>query len=206
MTVNVRPHQDWGEIGPLPSDVTIIDDDRSAGRLVERAWIDGAPLPAVGLTGGDLRRALGGRRDREELRRDDNVLTAAIDVGSVVVDGVRHAFVAHLVARSRTWSGPVFAVMNSEWLGDWIVAPRAHPGDGFFDLVEARLPRRDRLEARRRLRTGTHVPHPAISVRKIATGEIDFGTRRTIYVDGNRVGTARSVRIECLRGALLASV
>jgi hypothetical protein len=184
----------------------IVDGDRSAGRLVEQAWAAGRPLPTVGLTGGDLRRALGGRRTADELRHDDTVLSADIDVGSVVVDGTRYAFVAHLVARDRLWRGPVFAVMNSEWLGNWIVAPRAHPGDGFFDMLDARLSISDRIEARRRLPTGTHVPHPSISVRRIANGPIDFGRRRRLYVDGELVGTAHSVRVECHRGALRTSV
>jgi diacylglycerol kinase family enzyme len=96
--------------------------------------------------------------------------------------------------------------MNSEWLGDWDVVPRAHPGDGFFDVLEARLSLHDRLEARRRLPTGTHLPHPSITVRKFSSGDIDFGVRRAIYVDGDHVGTARTVRVECHRGALRASV
>jgi diacylglycerol kinase family enzyme len=129
-----------------------------------------------------------------------------IDVGAVIVNRQRFAFVAHVIARSRGWSGPVFAVMNSEWLGDWIVAPRAHPGDGYFDLVEARLSVGDRIKARRRLPTGTHVPHPAIHVRKITTTEIPFGTSRCVYVDGEHVGTAASMQIECHREALHAYV
>ena len=92
--------------------------------------------------------------------------------------------------------------MNSEWLGDWIVAPRAHPGDGYFDLVEARLSLGDRLKARRRLPTGTHVPHPAIQVRKITKTDINFGTTRAIYVDAEPVGAATTMQIECHPEAL----
>lgn len=204
--MSVRPNRDWGELGRLPPDAVVAATDREAGRLIERAWEGGRALPSVALVGGDLRRALGGRRDQDDLRRDDDVFGAPIDVGALVLDGRRFAFVAHLIARSRWWSGPLFAVMNSEWLGAWIVAPRAHPGDGFFDLVEARLPIGDRLEARRRLPTGTHVPHPSIGVRKITTADLDFGTTRSIYVDGELVGKAAGMRIECHRGALHAYV
>jgi hypothetical protein len=204
--MSVRPNRDWGDVGPMPAHTPVAGSDRAVGRLVEEAWAHHDPLPAVGLTGGDLRRALGGRRDGDALRRDPDVFSAGIDVGSIVVGGTRYAFVAHLVARSRWWTGPVFAVMNSEWLGDWIVAPRAHPGDGYFDLIEARLSVGDRLEAKRRLPTGTHVPHPSITVRKIATAVLPLGTTRTIYVDGERVGTATALHIECHRGALQAYV
>lgn len=204
--MSVRRNEDWGELGKMPSNAVVVTGDREVGRLVERAWSDDGALPEVGLAGGDLRRALGGRRDSRQLHVDEEVLGAMIDIGSVIVDGRRFAFVAHVIARSRWWRGPVFAVMNSEWLGDWIVAPRAHPGDGYFDLVEARLTLGDRIKARRRLPTGTHVPHPSIHVRKVTDTEIIFGTPRAVYVDGENVGTATSIRIECHREALHAYV
>ena len=204
--MSIRRNEDWGELGKMPDDAVVAAGDREVSRLVERAWSDHAALPGVGLAGGDLRRALGGRRDSRHLRDDEDVLGAMIDIGSVIVDGRRFAFVAHVVARSRLWSGPVFAVMNSEWLGDWIVAPRAHPGDGYFDLVEARLSLGDRIKARRRLPTGTHVPHPSIHVRKVTDTEIVFGTTRAIYVDGEHVGRAAAMQIECHREGLRAYV
>ena len=204
--MSVRRNEDWGELSKMPDDAVVAAGDREVSRLIERAWSDHESLPEVGLTAGDLRRALGGRRDSRHLHDDEDVLGATIDVGSVIVDGRRFAFVAHVIARSRWWSGPVFAVMNSEWLGDWIVAPRAHPGDGYFDLVEARLSLGDRIKARRRLPTGTHVPHPSIHVRKVTETEIIFGTTRAIYVDGEHVGRAAAMQIECHREGLRAYV
>jgi hypothetical protein len=204
--MSVRRNQNWGELGKMPPDAIVAAGDRAASLLVETAWNEGVAMPPVGLAGGDLRRALGGRRDSRHLRDDADVTGAMIDAGAVTVNGRRFAFVAHVVARSRSWSGPVFAVMNSEWLGDWIVAPRAHPGDGYFDLVEARLSLGDRIKARRRLPTGTHVPHPSIHVRKITTTEITFGTARAVYADGAHVGTATAMQIECHPEALRAYV
>ncbi|MEO8693536.1 MAG: hypothetical protein ABI658_08465 [Acidimicrobiales bacterium] len=200
--MSVRRNEDWGDLAKMPAATVVAASDREVGLLVERAWNDNAALPEVGLAGGDLRRALGGRRNARHLQGDDEVLVAMVDVGSVIIDGRRFAFVAQVIARSRGWTSPVFAVMNSEWLGDWIVAPRAHPGDGYFDLVEARLSLGDRLKARRRLPTGTHVPHPAIKMRKITTAEVRFGATRTIYVDGEPVGEATAMQIECHREAL----
>ena len=200
--MSVRRNRDWGALGKMPADAIVATGDRDVSRLVERAWTDDTALPTVGLAGGDLRRALGGRRNSRHLHDDDNVVSAMIDVGAVIVNGRRFAFVAHVIARSRWWGGPVFAVMNSEWLRDWIVAPRAHPGDGYFDLVEARMSFGDRIKARRRLPTGTHVPHPSIQVRRITSTDIAFGTSRAIYVDGEHVATAPAMRIECHREAL----
>ena len=204
--MSVRRNEDWGELGKMPSNAVVVGGDREVSRLVEQSWSHDVASPEVGLTGGDLRRALGGRRDSRQLHADEDVVGAMIDIGSVIVEGRRFAFVAHVIARSRLWHGPVFAVMNSEWLGDWIVAPRAHPGDGYFDLVEARLTLGDRIKARRRLPTGTHVPHPSIHVRKVTHTEIVFGTTRAVYVDGENVGTATSMQIECHREGLHAYV
>lgn len=200
--MNVRRNEDWGDVGPMPSDAIIATTDREVGRLVEQCWADQRALPPVGLVGGDLRRALGGQRMEHDLRHDDDVVGAVLDIGAVIIASRRFAFTAHVIARSRWWSGPVFAVMNSEWLGDWIVAPRAHPGDGRFDLVEARLSVGDRLKARRRLLTGTHVPHPSIRVRTITNTTIEFGCVRSIYVDHELVGRAESMQIECVGGGL----
>jgi hypothetical protein len=204
--MTVRRNHDWGEVGPMPADAVVAVTDREVSRLVESCWADARPLPPVGLVAGDLRRALGGTRSARDLHDDHDVLGAPLDIGAVIVEARRYAFAAHVVARSRWWIGPMFAVMNSEWLGDWIVAPRAHPGDGRFDLVEARLSISDRIKARRRLPNGTHVPHPSIRVRTITTTDVAFGCVRSIYVDGELVGRAAGMQIECHRGALRAYV
>ena len=71
-------------------------------------------------------------------------------------------------ATGRGGAGPIVAVMNVDRLGRWDVAPRAHPNDGALDVVEvdAAMGVRARWQARRRLPTGTHVPHPAIRTRR----------------------------------------
>ena len=57
--------------------------------------------------------------------------------------------------------------MNSDHLGTWNVAPRAHPNDGKLDVISVGrgMTFRQRLQARTRLELGTHVPHPAIGSR-----------------------------------------
>ena len=73
------------------------------------------------------------------------------------------------------WRGRIVAAMNAEWLGEWDLGPRAHP-----ERRPARHHRRrrcrlgDRLKARRRARTGTHVPHPGIEARQVAALQWDL--------------------------------
>ena len=84
------------------------------------------------------------------------------------------------------------------WLGDWDVAPRAHPGDGRLELVEATLSAGERLKARRRLPTGTHLPHPGIRIRRAESVQRDLPRGHAVWLDGERLGPAHalSIRVE----------
>lgn len=188
----------WGTPGALPADGVVVRSDAEARAAVTAARRRGEGVPVLGLLGGDLCRTVGGRGDRARLRTDDAV-TLPIDLGSVLLDGVQHWFVAHLVVRGRTWwRGRVVAVMNAQWIGSWDVAPRSHPNDGLLDVFDADLSLDDRMKARSRLRTGTHVPHPGIAQRRTAALQLELDRPGTAWLDGERIGPVRrlSVRVE----------
>ncbi|MCU1498295.1 MAG: hypothetical protein JWM47_2248, partial [Acidimicrobiales bacterium] len=105
---------------------------------------------------------------------------------------------AHLVVRRSWWHGRVVAVMNAQWIDRWDVAPKSHPNDGLLDVLDGNLSLGDRLKARTRLRTGTHVPHPGIAQRRVPAVQLTFERPMPVWLDGQRVGTASnlSVRIE----------
>ena len=118
----------------------------------------------------------------------------------VEADGRRFTAVAHVVVRDRRWAGwrgPVVAVMNADRLGRWDVAPRAHPNDGRVDVVEVdgAMGLRARWQARRRLPTGTHVPHPAIRTARAAERTWRFDRPLGLWVDSVGRGTVRSLRV-----------
>lgn len=187
----------WGVSGALPPDGVVVGTDAEARAVVEGARRAGAPLPTLGLLGGDLCRTLGGPGDERRLRSDEAV-TVRVDVGAVLLDGTLHWFVAHLIARRSWWRGRVIAVMNAEFLGTWDLGPRAHPGDGLLDITDGTLPFGDRLAARRRVRTGTHVPHPALATRRVAAWQTELDPPLDVWLDGDRVGRSAglSVRVE----------
>lgn len=195
--MTIEKGQPWGGSGPLPSDGVLVSDDGAARRVVEHARRFSQPIPTLGLLGGDLCRTLGGRGNAERLRSDD-AMTLPLDVGSVLIDGTIHWFVAHLVARRGWWWGRVVAVMNAQWIGRYDVAPRSHPNDGFLDVFDSDLSVGDRYKARTRLRSGTHVPHPGIAQRRVASAQFEFASPTPVFLDGERVAPARhlSVRIE----------
>jgi hypothetical protein len=205
--VTVRKGEAWGEAGGLPPGGVVVASDAEARAVVEAARRAGDPVPALGLVGGDLCRTLGGRGDRARIEGGGGVWTP-VDLGSVLVDGRHHWFVAHVVARRSWWRGRVVAAMNAEFLGPWDVAPRAHPGDGLLDVLDASasLPLADRWRARRRLRAGAHVPHPDIAVSRRGAVQIDLDAPTPVWLDGERVGEARHLSIRLEPDALVCVV
>jgi diacylglycerol kinase family enzyme len=92
--------------------------------------------------------------------------------------------------------------MNAQFLGEWDVAPRAHPGDGKLDLLQVTMPASDRLQARARLRSGTHVPHHGIHQSQVANTQLEFDKPTPVHLDGDVVGSARSVSVRVEPAAL----
>lgn len=182
--------EDWGRPGLLPADAAVARSDRDLAAMIAA----GSPQP-IALAGGDLCRTLGGR-GTVETRRGTVTTLVDIDVGTASADGVELGlFVAHLVARGRLWHGPTAVVMNAQWMGEWDVAPRAHPGDGRFDLIQGQLPLRQRVEARRRAPGGGHLPHPRLRTSSGAEFVLGFDRARKIFLDGREVGRHRSITV-----------
>lgn len=195
--MTIEKGQLWGRPGPLPADGVEVRSDAEARRIVEHARRHGGAIPVLGLLGGDLCRTVGGRGDADRLRSPD-AMTLPVDLASVLVDGKLHWFVSHLVCRSPLWFGRTVAVMNAQWIGSWDVAPRSHPNDGLLDTFDASMSLGDRLKARPRLVTGTHMPHPAIAESRVPAVQLDFDRPTPVWLDGERIGEARrlSARIE----------
>jgi len=195
--VTIEKGTDWGHPCALPAHGVVVRSDLEARTVVERARRASEPVPPLGLLGGDLCRTLGGTGDEARLRSSD-AMTFTCDLGSVLVDGRIYWFVSHLVARRSWWRGRVIAVMNAQWLGSWDLGPRAHPNDGLLDITDGDLPLGDRLKARGRLPTGTHVPHPKIETKRVAATQIELRPPLDVHLDGERVARAShlSIRIE----------
>lgn len=195
--MTIEKHQLWGVPGPLPPDGVAVHSDAEARALVESARRSGASVPVLGLLGGDLAKTVGGRGDIARLRSAE-AMTLPVDLGSVLIDGRLHWFVAHLVVRRRWWRGRAVVVMNAQWIGRWDAAPKSHPNDGLLDVFDGRLSFDDRLKARKRLVTGTHVPHPGIAQRRVAALQLTFDKPTPVWLDGVRVASAStlSVRVE----------
>lgn len=192
--MSIEKFRTWGESGPLGDGGVVVSSDQEARAVVEQCRRAGTPIPDIGLLDGDLCRTVGGRGDEARLRSAEGT-RLPIDIGSVLIDGRLHWFTAHLIARNSWWRGRVVAVMNAQWLGRWDVAPKSHPNDGLLDVLDGDLSLDDRLKARRRLLTGTHVPHPGVAIRRVAALQLDFTRPTAVWLDGVRVGRATTLSI-----------
>ncbi len=185
--VTIRKGEPWGHPGPLPEGAPVAESDADLARMLaegasERRW-------SGRVLSGDLLRTVGGSA---ELRPEPHHLP--IDLGWVSCDdGEPMPFVAHVIAHRRWWRGEGAAVMNAAWLGTWYLGPRSHPNDGLLDVTVGRLPLQQRLEARRRAPSGTHVPHPDLTVRRVPRWEHAFARPTPVWVDGVRAGSATTL-------------
>ena len=201
---------DYGAAGEVPPDARAAGSDATAGEIVAEARRANRAVPPVVLTGGDLARTLGvatGGRLLGPATTAGTVGTrVTVDVGAALVDGRLHWFVAHLVARRSWWRGRLLVAANASFVGRWNAAPRSHPGDGRLDVFDADPPLAVRLAARRRLPSGTHVPHPQITQRRIAAAQYDLDPALDVYLDGVRLGRAQTLSLRVEPGALEAWV
>lgn len=188
----IKPGSAWGTPLERPENLEIAASDADAARLA------GEGVTIFGLAAGDLLTTLGGSRPRGA-----TVHGFVVDLGWACIDGgERQPFIAHLIARRRAWSDEWAAVMNAAWYRRLYLGPRAHPNDGLLDVTHGALPARERVEARRRARVGTHLPHPNLTMVRRAEWSHCFERPIPIYLDGQRVDVARSIQVEIEPDAL----
>lgn len=203
--MTIEKGQPWGEPGTLPADGVLASNDAEARAAVTDARRARRDVPVIGLLGGDLARTCGATGSVERLRGPD-AQRLPVDLGEVLVDGALHFFVAHLVVRRRAWRGRSVVVMNAQHIGSWNVAPRSHPNDGRMTMLDADPPLGEMLKIRSRLPTGTHLPHPAISVRSVSGVQFDAEPGTSVWLDGERLGPAAALSVRVVPDALTVVV
>ena len=187
--MTIRAGVEWGDSVARPDGLVVAGSDAELAALVA----GGAAAP-LAVAAGDLRRTLGAGTHGPAVT---TVQRVPLDVIRVRADDVELLAVAHVVARRSWWRGRLIGVFNCEHLGAWDVAPRAHPNDGRVDVVEVdqEMRWRARLQAWRRLPSGTHVPHPAIRLSRRESASWEFPKALRLFVDGRARGRVRRLTV-----------
>jgi putative lipid kinase YegS-like protein len=205
VTRPLRPGEPWGQAASGPPDVEVVGDDPdlAAVAMSERgALVRFRPSPRS-----DFARALGlgpastgvteVAIDALAIEPDDGAVNAVV-VGTPP-DRLRwttRASAITVLVDGRPWfrgRATTVVVASGQFLRGADLVPRGHPGDGWAEVQVYALTRRARRPMRRRLPTGTHVPHPAIRGGRARRVEVEVAGRSLpLEVDGRPRGrTAR---------------
>ncbi|MEY2418243.1 MAG: hypothetical protein QOG90_923 [Actinomycetota bacterium] len=187
----IKPGQPWGEPAGHTAEEVVADSDRAMSRALDEARRGNHPFPTFRVTGGDLFRTLGGASG----------MAFPLDVGEVLIDGRLHFFAAHVLIQPTGWRHFVVA-MNTPWMGEWNFGPKAHPNDGVLDVYEANLNRFEWRQVRRRLPTGSHLPHPRIEGHRTKAMMFEFAKGAAVKIDGEAVGAAKHFALRVLPDAI----
>lgn len=187
--------RDWGVAAVVPAGLVECRDDQQAARA----------SGAVFLTGGDVHRGLG--RPLSPTIGDEATVVAVdrlfcevtTAAGILEIPAFSHVLVGRLSGRSR-----FVACVNAGFVGALNLTPRSHPGDGRFEVlrIEEHMPMRQRMIARRKARTGTHVPHPGISISSEIGLVLERQGSEPLVIDGRRIRSWRAARITVEPGAV----
>ena len=186
--MTIEKGKPWGSSCVVsPSRVVISTDSELAQRTSDEL---------ISLNGGDIWRSLGSPQIPE-------VNTAAtrvnIDAIQVVVDHQQlHHASSSVEIGSFLGRGRYLCIANASFVGPRNIAPRAHPNDGSLDYLEidSSISWRQRLIASRRSLTGTHIPHPDISTRRVRDIEIERARpTEKLRIDGVVLKNWKSIRV-----------
>lgn len=212
--MTIKRGESWGERRIPPAHLMVATSDAEAATLIASGGRE------FFLSGGDMWRTIGGSSaPRTTLNSESTVVVLDSMVASYRQDSAFHQqpVFAHAVftslrdpqRRMLSWLHRVVGgvnvayAMNAQYLKRWDVAPRGHPNDGRFDLltVSATMPWRQRWQFRRRLLTGSHVPHPLVEMRSYAKSWSPQGTGFLI-LDGQDVGRVADLTISLVPDSL----
>ena len=149
---------------------------------------------------GDIARSLG---DPAVPQVDANCIEVPIDALHVIIslrDGTSISMLASSHVVIGNWlQGRLICVSNSGFIGNRNVSPRAHPNDGFFDVMTLRpsMGIQQRIRARHKSILGTHTPHPLIETSRAKTIEYSSASRtESLRIDGRRIRSWSAVQVE----------
>lgn len=182
--MTIRKGEQWGSRISTPSRIRHVSSDAEIAQCSSEDFI------AVG--GGDIYATLGSPAFVSESDQCTLLPMDALQVEILLSDASEKSCTAASCIEvgsliSPLKSGRYICVTNGGIVSGRNFAPRAHPNDGRLDImqIEETMSFRDRLTAKKKALTGTHVPHPSISLRQDETFSTKrSGEREKLRIDG----------------------
>jgi diacylglycerol kinase family enzyme len=214
LTGPLRHGQPWGQPPTGPPDADVAGDDADLARFAERN--PGALVRFRPSSRSDIARALGLGPDavgRTEVALDTLALDTDVRAVNAIIVGTppdRLRWTTRCASLSITVDGrPWFAgsattvvVASGQFVRGADLVPRGHPGDGWAEVQAYALDRNERRAMRRRLDSGTHVPHPRTTAGRTRAVEIEIDRPLPLEVDGHTKGLTRRLSVTLDPGAI----
>lgn len=179
--MTIRIGEDWGEgidFAPQGTRIAYTDHD------VALALDDGRP---VLVRGGSLHQTLGSPNGTAVTRCLPVDLIEIVETSSNTRIGVSVANIfLNLRGPFGRWRGRIVLATNCGEYAGVTPCPRSHPNDGAFDVIEvdASMTLFQRRLAWKRAISGTHLPHPLLSVWSGEKFRLTIRPNERINVDG----------------------
>lgn len=192
--MTIRKGEEWGRRDKTPASFFISEDDHDAASQ--------PPQTPFALCRGDMYTALG--QPKLPVHHADCTIVPIDSLKCAIsfADGTQETTAAFSnVSIGSWWKGRHVVASNSGFLNGLNIAPRSHPNDGEMDILflDAAMALKQRFIARRKAKTGTHLPHPQLTIKRATTA--DFKRERPqerLSIDGVAVSQwiAISISVE----------
>jgi len=177
----------------IPADLLVNGDRELAASSTDSRLI---------VRGGDIAHSLG---DPPPPAVGDRCTEVPIDALRISIT-FKNASAQTLIAASHVmvgnWlRGRLVCVSNGGFIGALNVSPRAHPNDGFLDLmtIDPSMGIQQRLRARKKSVLGTHTPHPLVETGRARSFAFSCQSRsEPLRVDGRRISSWSAVQVEIM--------
>lgn len=196
--MTIRKGEQWGSRIAMPSHIRHVSSDAEIALCTSDDFIS--------ISNGDIHLTLGSPVLQKNEAECTLLLIDALQVHILLTDGSENvSLAASCIEIGRFFSvlhrHRFICITNGGIVDSRNLAPRAHPNDGRFDVitVEASMSIRERLIARKKALTGSHLPHPCLSVRQSESFSTQRqGHRDDLVIDGVIISDWTEVSVSIL--------
>lgn len=196
--MTIRKGEQWGRRIAMPSHIRHVSSDAEIALCASDDFI--------ALSNGDIHLTLGSPALQQHETECTLLQVDALQVLISFTDGSERVSLAASCIEIGRFFSPLhrdrfICITNGGIVNSRNIAPRAHPNDGRFDVmtVDASMSIRDRLTARKKALTGSHLPHPCLSVRQSDTFSTQRqGHRDVLLIDGVSISDWTEVSVSIL--------
>lgn len=188
--MTIKRGEPWGEVVAV---TRVPQRVRRDGDIATHLRSDSGPLL---LVDGDIALAVGARNVDGIPNHAIKLPMDSYDLEWHCEDGTVHRTTSYsTLVHGSWWRGESRWFSSGGFVNRYDVLPRSHPNDGVAEVlrIDPTMPLRQRIAANRRMRTGSHMPHPHLQISRGTSHSWNTPEPLRLVVDGASLGMAVSV-------------